>query len=60
MGSRIHQYELTKVIAAGGMGTVYLAQDLKHDRLVAIKTIKPDLTTQDVLSFAKTRSASSS
>ena len=28
---------------AGGMATVYLAEDLKHDRRVAIKVLKPQL-----------------
>jgi serine/threonine-protein kinase len=27
----------------GGMATVYLAHDLRHDRQVAIKVLKPDL-----------------
>ncbi len=43
------RYELGDVLGEGGMGTVYLARDLKHDRLVAIKTVKPDVTTQVVL-----------
>ena len=29
--------------AQGGMATVYLAQDLKHDRKVAIKVLRPEL-----------------
>lgn len=37
------RYELEDVLGQGGMGTVYLARDRKHDRLVAIKTIIPDL-----------------
>jgi serine/threonine-protein kinase len=37
------RYTLEDVIAEGGMGTVYRARDRKHDRLVAIKTIHPDL-----------------
>jgi serine/threonine-protein kinase len=42
------KYELLKVLGEGGMGTVYLARDLKHDRPVAIKTIHPDRTNEDV------------
>ena len=29
--------------AQGGMATVYLAQDLKHDRKVAVKVLRPEL-----------------
>lgn len=39
------RYELEDVLGEGGMGTVYLARDRKHDRQVAIKTVRPDLTT---------------
>jgi len=42
------RYELEDVLGEGGMGTVYLARDRKHDRLVAIKTIRPDLTNDAV------------
>jgi tetratricopeptide (TPR) repeat protein len=42
------RYELEEVLGEGGMGTVYLARDRKHDRPVAIKTIHPDRTTQEV------------
>jgi len=35
------RYRLVKEIARGGMATVYLAQDLKHDREVAIKVLTP-------------------
>ncbi len=42
------KYELQEVLGEGGMGTVYLARDRKHDRPVAIKTIHPDRTTQEV------------
>ncbi len=39
------RYELQGVLGEGGMGTVYLAQDLKHDRPVAIKTIRAEIAT---------------
>jgi serine/threonine-protein kinase len=29
-------------LGQGGMATVYLARDLKHDRDVAIKVLRPD------------------
>ncbi len=37
------RYRITREIGAGGMATVYLAHDLKHDREVAIKILKRDL-----------------
>jgi eukaryotic-like serine/threonine-protein kinase len=37
------RYALERELGAGGMATVYLARDLKHDRLVAIKVLHPDL-----------------
>src|SRR3954469_24224053 len=37
------RYTLEREIGAGGMATVYLAHDLKHDRDVAIKVLHPDL-----------------
>ena len=36
-------YRLERELGAGGMATVYLAQDLKNDRKVAIKLLRPDL-----------------
>ena len=42
------RYTLEDAIGEGGMGTVYLARDRKHDRLVAIKTVRPDLTTSEI------------
>jgi serine/threonine protein kinase len=32
------------MLGAGRMATVYLAQDLKHDREVAIKVLRPELS----------------
>ena len=37
------RYRVERELGAGGMATVYLAHDLKHDRKVAIKVLKPEL-----------------
>jgi serine/threonine-protein kinase len=37
------RYSILREIGAGGMATVYLARDLRHDRDVAIKLLKPEL-----------------
>ncbi len=37
------RYRIQREIGAGGMATVYLAQDLKHDRQVAVKVLRPEL-----------------
>ena len=36
-------YRLEQEIGAGGMATVYLAEDLRHDRRVAVKVLRPEL-----------------
>jgi TolB-like protein len=36
-------YVLERELGRGGMATVFLARDLKHDRLVALKVLHPDL-----------------
>ena len=36
-------YRIERELGTGGMATVYLAADLKHDRKVAIKVLKPEL-----------------
>src|SRR5436309_3242500 len=36
-------YRIERELGQGGMATVYLAQDLKHDRHVALKVLKPEL-----------------
>ncbi len=38
------RYLIERELGAGGMATVYLAQDLKHHRQVAIKVLRPELT----------------
>ena len=37
------RYRVVRELGVGGMATVYLARDLKHDRDVAIKVLKPEL-----------------
>ena len=37
------RYQIERELGQGGMATVYLAQDLKHDRKVAVKVLKPEL-----------------
>ncbi|MDP1859264.1 MAG: protein kinase [Gemmatimonadaceae bacterium] len=37
------RYRIERELGVGGMATVHLAHDLKHDRAVAIKVLKPDL-----------------
>jgi serine/threonine-protein kinase len=37
------RYRLEGEIGAGGMASVYLAHDLRHDRRVAVKVLRPEL-----------------
>ena len=37
------RYKIEKHVGEGGMATVYLAHDLKHDRKVALKVLRPEL-----------------
>ncbi len=36
-------YTIEREIGSGGMATVYLAHDIKHDRNVAVKVLRPEL-----------------
>ncbi|MEJ2206858.1 MAG: protein kinase [Gemmatimonadota bacterium] len=38
-----NRYRIERELGAGGMATVYLAEDLKHDRSVALKVLRPEL-----------------
>jgi serine/threonine protein kinase len=42
-GALSAQYRIEQEIGAGGMATVYLADDLRHSRRVALKVLRPEL-----------------
>jgi eukaryotic-like serine/threonine-protein kinase len=44
IGTRVAHYEILRPIGSGGMGELYLAEDTKLGRRVALKFIAPDLT----------------
>ena len=37
------RYAIERQLGVGGMATVYLARDIRHDRRVALKVLLPDL-----------------
>ncbi len=37
------RYAIEHELGTGGMATVYLAHDIKHDRKVAVKVLRPEL-----------------
>ncbi len=37
------RYRIERELGEGGMATVYLADDIKHERKVALKVLKPEL-----------------
>ena len=42
-GTKLGRYEIRSQIGAGGMGEVYLAQDTKLDRKVALKILPAEV-----------------
>ena len=60
-GVRINQYEMIKMIGEGGMGSVFLARDLRLGRRVAIKFLQsnqPELTQRFLVEARTTAPAS--
>lgn len=49
VGKKIGQYRIERILAAGGMGVVYLARQEQPERTVALKLLKPDLITATTL-----------
>src|SRR5687767_12905304 len=43
-GTRLNQYEIIAPLGAGGMGEVYVAEDLQLRRRVALKVLPADVT----------------
>jgi serine/threonine protein kinase len=48
-GTLVGRYQLEREIGRGGMATVYLARDLRHQRFVAFKLLDPELGAVAVL-----------
>src|SRR5437588_8720309 len=56
-GTKLGRYEIRSQIGAGGMGEVYLVQDTKLDRKVAIKFLPESLLTDERASKRLVREA---
>jgi serine/threonine-protein kinase len=49
------RYVVERAVGSGGMGMVYLAKDLELDERVAIKTLRPELLTDDETAIERFR-----
>ena len=43
VGQKFAHYRIESVLGEGGMATVFLAEDERHNRTVAVKVMKPDV-----------------
>ncbi len=46
IGTRLGPYEILGAIGAGGMGEVYVAEDPKLSRKVALKVLPPEMAAK--------------
>lgn len=62
LGSSINQYKIINRLGGGGMGEVYLAEDMRLRRKVALKLLSKDITKNEdwVLRFEQEAHAASS
>ena len=51
------RYRLLRHLGDGGMATVYVCDDLKHDRKVALKLLKPEFAAERFVQEIKTTAA---
>lgn len=42
-GQRVAHYQIGSLLGVGGMGEVYLADEVRHQRRVALKLLRPDV-----------------
>jgi serine/threonine protein kinase len=52
------RYRVERELGQGGMAVVFLAEDLKHRRRVALKVLKPELSPRSAASASSARSRS--
>jgi serine/threonine protein kinase len=48
------RYTIQRELGSGGMATVYLAEDLRHHRAVAVKVLRPELGPERFLQEIET------
>jgi non-specific serine/threonine protein kinase/serine/threonine-protein kinase len=54
VGEQINRYQILSLLGAGGMGTVYLAEDTSLSRRVALKIINPGMDSNQVIARFET------